>query len=172
MLSDWLFAPLRRVVAVLVANDSNGQIAAGVAIGVVLGLLPKATLLALLFGVLLAALRVNRAAGLAAAGLTAYVAPSIDSFTHALGEKVLTAPSLQPLLAWCYDAPLGPWIGFHNTIGCGSLLLGMYLTYPAYVTTKAAVIRLRPAAVAFIQRYRLARVLLGSDLTSRLGALS
>lgn len=167
-----LIRPLRQTVAVLVANDSSRQIAAGVAIGVVLGLAPKTTLLAWLVGVMLAALRVNRAAGLGVAGLVSMAAPWIDPFTHKLGLKVLTVPSLQEGFAWLYDAPLGAWLGFHNTVVCGSFLLGIYLTYPVYLGTKTLTDRLRPAAIRFIQRYRLARLLLGADLSSRMGVLS
>ncbi|MEN0112123.1 MAG: TIGR03546 family protein [Planctomycetota bacterium] len=168
-MSDWLLRPLRGVLDALLGCDSTGQVAAGVAMGVVLGLLPKATLLAVLAGVLLCALRVNKAAGLTAAAVVAPLAPMLDGFTHKLGLKVLTLPSLQPGLAWFYDTPLGPWWGVHNTVVCGSLLLGLYLSYPVFLAARAAVERFRPALVRFARRYRLGRVLLGAEVGSRLG---
>ncbi len=169
-MSDWLFSPLRAVAAILLANDSSRQIAAGVAIGVVLGLVPKATLLAVFLGVLLCALRVNKGAGLMTAAAVAAIAPLADGFTHKLGLKVLTLPSLQPTYAWLYDAPLGPWWGLHNTVVCGSLLLGLYLSYPIYLATRGTVDRVRPKAVKWILKYRLGRVLLGAQLSSRVGS--
>lgn len=168
-MSDWMIRPLRGLLDALLGCDSAGQVAAGVAIGVVLGLLPKATLLAVLVGVLLCALRVNKAAGITAAAVVAPMAPMLDGFTHKLGLKVLTLPSLQPAFAWFYDTPLGPWWGVHNTVVCGSFLLGLYLSYPVFLASSAAVERFRPGLVRLAQRYRLGRVLLGAEVSSRLG---
>lgn len=167
---QWLLSPLRGLVAVLVANDSSRQIAAGIAIGVVLGMVPKATLLAVVLGVLLCALRVNKGAGLTAAALVGSLAPLLDPFTHKLGLKVLTLPSLQPTYAWFYDAPLGPWWGLHNTVACGSLLVGLYLSYPVYLVARGLVDRVRPRAVRWILKYKLGRLLLGAQITDKLSA--
>lgn len=168
-MSELIFGPLRGLVGILLANDSSKQIAAGAAIGVVIGFLPKATLLAVLFGVLLCLLRVNKVAGLMMAGVVSSLAPLCDGFTHRLGMKILTAPSLQEYLANFYDAPLGPWWGLHNTVVCGSLLVGLYLTYPVYLVTRGSVERLRPRAVRWILKYKLGRILLGAELTTKLG---
>lgn len=168
-MSDWLFSPLRATLGVLLANDSSRQIAAGVAIGFVLGFVPKMTLLALVLGVLLCALRVNKAAGLLTAAAVGSLAPLADAFTHKLGLKVLTLPSLQPTYAWLYDAPLGPWWGLQNTVVCGSLLVGLYVSYPVYLITRGLVDRLRPPVVRWALKYKFGRLLLGAQLTSRLG---
>lgn len=164
---EWLFTPLRGLVGVLTAPDSSRKVAAGAALGVMLGLVPKATLVAVALGVLLCALRVSKLAGLTTAALVAMLAPSLDPFTHKLGLKVLTAPSLQPTYAWLYDAPLGPWWGLQNTVVCGSLLVGIYLSYPVYLLTRGAVDRVRPAAVRWIMKYRLGRLLLGAQVTDK-----
>lgn len=169
-MTGWLIGPLRGGVKVLVGDDSSSQVAFGVAIGVVIGLLPKATLVAVFFGVLLCALRVNKAAGIAAAAAVAPLAPLLDSFTHKLGYKVLTLPSLQPTFAWLYDAPLGPWWGLHNTVVCGSLLVGLYVSYPVFLIARSLVERLRPRLVKWLLRFRVARLLLGADVTGRIGA--
>ncbi|MEO1496489.1 MAG: TIGR03546 family protein [Planctomycetota bacterium] len=170
-MSQWFLGSFRTVVQALVAHDSAGQIAAGVAIGAVLGLLPKATLLALAFVIALGALRVNRAAGLAAAGLTAALTPLLDPMLHWLGIRVLSVASLQPTFAWLYEAPLGPWIGFHNTVGMGALLVGLYVAYPLFLAVRTVLERIRPRLVRWIQRYRIARVLLGADVVTRWGSL-
>lgn len=164
---DWLFAPLRSIVGILTANDSSRQVAVGITIGVVLGLVPKATLVAVVLGVLLCALRVNKAAGMTAAALVAPLAPLLDPFTHKLGLKVLTIPSLQPTYAWFYDTPLGPWWGLHNTVVCGTLLLGLYLSYPIYLVARGVVDRVQPPAVRLILKYKLGRLLLGAQLTDK-----
>lgn len=168
-MQEWWIGTARGGLKALLANASSSQIAAGVAIGVVLGLVPKATLLAAAVGVVLCAFRVHRGAGLAAAAIVAPLAPMLDGFTHKLGLKVLTLPSLQPTYAWLYDAPLGPWWGLHNTVTCGAFLLGLYLAYPLFLIVRSAVDRLRPPVVRWASRYRLGRWLLGADVASRVG---
>ncbi|TWT47621.1 TIGR03546 family protein [Botrimarina hoheduenensis] len=170
-MSDWYFAPLRATVAALVAHDSTRQIAVGVVLGAILGLLPKATLLAAIFAFALAAFRVNRAAGLASAGFFAMLTPWLDPLLHAVGFRVLAAPSLQSSFAWLYDLPLGPWMGFHNSVAMGSLLVGLYIAYPLYLAVRSLLDRVRPRLVSWVMKYRVARVLLGADVASRWGAL-
>jgi uncharacterized protein (TIGR03546 family) len=127
-----LVRPLRVSVEALLAGDSSRQLAAGFALGMVLGLMPKGNLIALSLCVLLFALRVNKPLALVAAVMFTCVGPLADSFTHQLGAEVLRIGVLQPGFASVYKLPLGPWIGLHNTVVMGSLLVGLYLVYPVY----------------------------------------
>jgi len=171
MLSLFL-RPARNIVAVLAANDSSRQIAAGVAIGMLLGLTPKGNLIAMALLVMLFALRVNRTAGLLSAALFSTIGMATDPFTHRLGAKLLAIESVQPYFAWLYDAPLGPWIGFHNTVVLGSLVMGLYLFYPCYLVARLLLDRFQPPIARWIMRRRVARMLLGADLASRWGVPS
>ncbi|MEN1681258.1 MAG: TIGR03546 family protein [Planctomycetota bacterium] len=161
--------PLRGAVWVITANDSSRQIAAGVALGMMLGLVPKGNLIALALGVLLCALRVNKTAGVMAAAAFSAVSVALDTFTHRLGAHLLKVESLQGFYAWLYDQPLGPWIGFNNTVVLGSLVLGVYLAYPCYVAAESLLARIQAPIAAWIKRFKLARWLLGVDVSSRLG---
>ncbi len=165
----WVTTPLRNIANILLANESSGQVAAGITLGVVIGLLPTGNLLSCVLLFLLAALRVNRMAGLCAMGIVASLTPWIDPFLHTLGAKVLTISSLQATYSWLYDAPLGAWIGFHNTVTMGALLVGLYVSYPVFLASDSLVKRLRPTLVRMILKYRITRWLLGADITSRLG---
>lgn len=122
----------------ILASDSPNQLAAGFALGMVLGLVPKGNLIALSLCVLLFSLRVNKGLALTAAIVFSAFASYADSFTHKLGMEVLTAPSLQPVFASLLNAPVGPWIGFHNTVVTGSLLVGLYLAYPVFWLARVA----------------------------------
>lgn len=165
----WVTTPLRNTAKILLANESSGQVAAGITLGVVIGLLPTGNLLSCVLLFLLAALRVNRMAGLCSMGIIASLTPWIDPFLHTLGAKVLTISSLQPTYSWLYDAPFGAWIGFHNTVTMGALLVGVYVSYPIFLASDSLVKRLRPSLVRMILKYRITRWLLGADITSRLG---
>jgi uncharacterized protein (TIGR03546 family) len=167
-----LLQPLRQTVRMLVTNDSPRQIAAGAAIGLMLGLAPKGNLIALSLGVLLLSLRVNKSAGLAVAALVSWIGVLADPFYHRLGDKVLAVPSLQTTYAWLYDLPLGPWIGFNNTVVVGALLVGAYSAYPFYLAVKLLLDRFQPPMAKFLMRYKIARAVMGLDFSSRLGAAS
>jgi uncharacterized protein (TIGR03546 family) len=110
-----------------------------------LGLLPKANLIAVALCVLLFSLRVNKGLGVAAAVLFSLVGSWADPFTHKVGALVLAIDSLQPMYGWLYALPLGPWLGFHNTVVAGSLAVGAYLAYPTYWLARTACCRSQKA---------------------------
>ncbi|MEM9186541.1 MAG: TIGR03546 family protein [Planctomycetota bacterium] len=164
-----LLRPLRNAALVLLANDSSRQIAAGVAIGMVLGLVPKGNLIAVALGVALFGLKVNRSAGLLSAAAFSWMGAATDGFTHNLGAKALAVDGMQSTYAWLYELPLGPWIGFNNTVVLGSLLLGLYASYPCYLAAKLLLDRFQTPIAAWLKRRRVTRWLLGADLTTRFG---
>jgi uncharacterized protein (TIGR03546 family) len=139
------FAFLQRAVHRLIAGDSPHRLAAGFTLGMMLGLVPKANLIAGALCVVLFWLRVNKGLAVAAALAFSLVSTWADPFTHKVGAMVLAIDSLQPLYAWLYSLPLGPWLGFHNTVVTGSLLVGAYLAYPTYWLVWAACSRMQTA---------------------------
>ena len=130
--------PVRRIIQVLLAHDASNQIAAGFALGMVLGLVPKGNLIAVSLFVLLFSLRVNAGIGLVAALAVSWVGPALDPFADKLGAFVLSARSLQSTYAALFQLPLGPWFDFNNTAVVGSLAIGLWATYPVYWFSYAA----------------------------------
>ncbi len=131
MFAEWIALP-RKAVHTLVAYDAPTQLAAGFAIGMIVGLMPKGNLIALSLCVLLFSLRVNKGLSLIAILLFSWVGPACDPLTHKLGASVLGSQPLQSCYASVLKLPLGPWLDFNNTVVTGSLLLGIYLAYPVY----------------------------------------
>ncbi len=128
----WLLRELRLLQAAFCAKDSPRQMAAGLACGLLLGLIPKGNLLAILVASMLLATRMSLATGIAAALCISLVAPWCDPVTHRLGYGVLTFPPLQSVWRSLARLPLAPWTSFNNTVVMGSLLLGTLLMYPTY----------------------------------------
>jgi uncharacterized protein (TIGR03546 family) len=124
--------PVRRVFQALLAHDASNQLAAGFALGMVLGLVPKGNLIAVSLFVVLFSLRVNTGIGLVAAIAFSWLGPALDPFADKLGAYLLTAPSLQATYASLFQLPLGPWFEFNNTIVVGSLAIGLWAAYPVY----------------------------------------
>jgi uncharacterized protein (TIGR03546 family) len=127
-----VFAPFRHALSSLVASHTPEELAAGFALGMIIGVMPKTNLIALSLGVLLFSLRCNKGFALGAVLMFSCTACWTDPFAHKLGLSVLSAPSLQANYASMFALPLGPWLGFHNTVVCGSLLMGLYAAYPVY----------------------------------------
>ena len=139
-------ALLRKIVRGLLAADAPPQLAAGFTLGMILGLVPKGNLIAVSLCVLLFSLRVNKGLALVAAVLFSFVSPWADAFSHKLGLVVLSAGSLQTVYASVFSLPLGPWIGFNNSVVTGSLLLGLYCSYPAYWVVRTCCAWLKPVS--------------------------
>ena len=161
--------PLRLLSKAILANDSTTQLALGFTLGMVIGMVPKANLIAVALGVLLCSVKVNRAMGLLAACAFSWIGTFADPFTHKLGLKVLQLESLQSTYAALFELPLGPWIGFHNSVVIGSLLLGLYVTYPVYWFSYVTCARMRPVVARHLRRFRVNQLATAVNVGSKWG---
>lgn len=135
MLADFI-AICRAAVRMLLRSASPNQLAIGFTLGMIIGVVPKSNLIALSLCVLLFSLRCNKGLGLAAAVAFSFIAPSIEPIAHKLGLAALSIHSLQVMYASVFNMPLGPWLGFNNSVVAGSFLLGLYVAYPVFWFTR------------------------------------
>jgi len=145
----------RQFIKCLTTETEPPQIAAGVAMGFLIGLLPKATLTAQLLLVLVMALRINFPVALLTMFATVLANPLLDRISDPLGYALLSAPALEPLWTRLYNMPVMPWAGFNKTVLLGGLIIGLVLFAPVYIAAKKA-------AVIYNDRFK-ARVM-GSKL--------
>jgi uncharacterized protein (TIGR03546 family) len=162
---------LRYLAKALTADDSPRQLALGFALGIAVGLIPKGNLTAVTLTVVLFASRVNVGAGMVSAFLFSWVGSLLDPVSHAIGLSLLTSTPLQPLLSRVFDLPIVPWTSLNNTVVLGSLILGAAQFYFSYRLSKPVFARYQPVVVGRLAKYKVAHVLLGSDVASgwRLG---
>ena len=113
-------------------HTAPAQLALGFTIGALIGLLPKENLIVGFLGMLLCMLHVSKPAGCLGMCAFMWLGAVTDPFAHKLGLRVLQYEPLQSTYAAMYNMPLGPWLGFNNTVVIGSLLLGVYFSYPVY----------------------------------------
>ena len=166
---SFVLRPLRQLVQAMVANDSPRQMAGGFVLGMWMGLLPLGNLAAATIALLLFGLRVNKPAGLMAAGVFSLVGFAIDPFAHHVGALVLVWEPARPLHAWFYNLPLGPWLGLNNTVVVGQLAIGLYLAYPAYWLASQYARRLQPRLENWLKRSRAVRWLRGAEFSAHWG---
>jgi uncharacterized protein (TIGR03546 family) len=124
--------PLRQIVQALLVHDAANQLALALALGMVLGFVPKGNQIAVSLFVLLFSLRVNKGVSLLAAFAFSWIGPALDPFADKVGAHILSAGTLQPTYAALFQLPLGPWFDFNNTVVVGSLAIGLWAFYPVY----------------------------------------
>ena len=126
---------LRTFINGLTQNTTPRQLAGGAALGVLLGLVPKANLTAQLLLVLLMAFRVNVPLGLGVAAVVSLLGFVFAPVSGYLGYAVLTASPLEKIWTYLYNAPIIPWTAFNNTLVAGGVLLGLILFAPVFLLT-------------------------------------
>ena len=167
---SYLLRPVRLLVQSLTANESPRQVAWGFTLGMMIGLLPKGNLLIVALTIILCALRVNKSAGLMAAGVFSLLGFWLDGLAHHIGAIVLLWEPARPLHVRLYELPLGPWLGTNSTVVIGQLLIGLYIAFPAYYLALQVVSRYQSRISKWLLRYRAIRWLRGAELGARWGA--
>ncbi len=128
----WLIRQFLYLRKAITAGDTPRQLAAGVALGMMLGLLPKGNLLAICLSMAICASRVNIAVAMLSALAFSSTGMLADPLTDRLGLMLLKWDVLRPMWTSLYNLPLAPWTAFNNTVVLGSCLLGTLLFYPTY----------------------------------------
>lgn len=116
--------------------DSPHQLALGITMGVMIGLLPKDSLLPYLLGALAILSPGNLLCLFVGLGAGSLIGPHCDPVTHRIGESILTYQPLGSIWATLYDLPLMPWFRFENTVVMGSLALGLIAALPVYFISR------------------------------------
>jgi len=158
---------LRLFLRSLTAECSHREIAAGIAGGVLLGLVPKENLLAVMLMIGISSIRLSLPALFFSTFLFSWIAISLDGICAAIGEFLLMHQDLQPLWIWLYNQPIVPWTNFNNTIVLGSFVLGSALVIPSYLAALPLVERYAPVVIQRMQKYRLATWLWGAEWAER-----
>lgn len=123
---------LAKLVLTLGSNAGSAQVAAGLASGLALALIPPGNLLWPLLFLALFFTKAHYAVMLASAALFKPAAIAAAPLIDALGWAFLTHPSLEPTLTALYDAPIAPLTRFNDTLVAGGILAAVALWLPAF----------------------------------------
>jgi uncharacterized protein (TIGR03546 family) len=128
-----------KILSILNGEVSSRQIAAGVALGVWIGLIPFGFLPTLLLFLALI-VNVNLAMLFVASAIFKLVGFLFDPIANQLGFALLAkTPALKPLWTSLYNLPVVPYTRFNNTIVLGGLVSGLLLFIPVYLLARAGV---------------------------------
>jgi len=147
-------------------EDSSRQLAAGLALGIWLGLIPKTSLFAGLLTVIVLATPVNATLAIGVAFFASWLGLLLDPLTSSLGSALLHADVLRPLWTWLFSLPVVPWTQFHHSVVLGNFLLGLVVAYPLYRFSEPCLRRWSPRLAELPQRVSWLRWLAPPDETS------
>lgn len=121
------------------SDTGTNQIAAGLACGIILGFAPLFSIQTLLVLFLVFVFRIQLGAAFISAFFFKFIAFLIDPLADKIGQSVLEAESLRPLLTEMYNMPIVPMTRFNNSVVAGSLLISIILTPIAFFVFKKLV---------------------------------
>jgi uncharacterized protein (TIGR03546 family) len=160
--------PLRFLAQALLLDATPRQLAAGFALGMLVGLIPKGNLIAISLMTLFCALRINLAAGTAAIALFAWAGLFLDPISHRVGHYLLTHQALTAYWESLYGVKFMPWTAFNNTVVLGSTVIGLALVVPAYLLSRPVFARFAPGLAEYVRKYHVAQILHGGEVTGKL----
>ncbi len=149
-----LLRPVRYLIKAVTAERDPKRIALGVALGMLVGLVPKGNLTAGVLAFVLFAIRANLGAGLLTAFAVSAMSPWLDPLTHGIGLRLLSWNIVRNTMGSFHNAPVFPWLALNNTVVLGSLLLGLALVYPTYHLSHRLIEQIGPPIAAMLRRRR------------------
>lgn len=100
-----------------------------------IGILPKDSLLTWLFFIVVMISTANLFCALVSGFVFSWIGFALDPATHQLGGLVLTSSYLESTWTWLYELPLVPWTRFNNTVVMGNLIVGLALFVPIWFSS-------------------------------------
>ena len=141
--------------------DTVRQLAWGVTLGMVIGLLPKDSGLVVLGAVALILSGANLITGGLAIVSFSWVGMAIDPTAHQVGSSLLSIGLVQSALGEAMKWPLIPWFRLDNTVVMGELAIGLLAALPIYRISHVLLARYRARLVAMLKRSPITRWVLG-----------
>lgn len=120
-----------------ITGNFRAQFALGISLGLMIGIVPKDSLLPWVIALFTLLLPVNLGATLVAVVVGCLVSVSIDGFAHRVGEIVLGNSTVLSFMTDLNELPLFAWNRLNNTVVMGLTTIGILVSIPAYLTAHA-----------------------------------
>lgn len=147
------------------SEGSPGQVAAGIALGSILGLTPLLNLHnAIVFGLILI-LNVSLPGAMLGWALFVPIGFLLDPVFDQIGRVLLLeTPTLSPLWTTFYNTPVVPLTNFNNTVVLGSVVFSLFFFTPLCFASRWGVARYRETIGQRIVNSRLYQLITASKL--------
>jgi uncharacterized protein (TIGR03546 family) len=154
---------IQSIIKTLHSDGTPGQVAAGIAIGSVLGLTPLFNLHNLVIFSLVVLLNVSFGGAMLGWALFVPIGFLLDPLFHAIGLELLQAPSLRPLWTTLTNTPVVPYTNFNNTVVLGSFVAWVVLAIPIFFAARYGVARYRATIGERVRRSRFYKAVTASQ---------
>jgi len=130
------------------SETGHNQIAAGIAMGFILGMSPMLSLQAMLVFICLFLFRIQIGAAFLAAFFFKFIAWILDPLFDDFGRAVLGSESLSSLWTALYNMPIVPLTRFNNSIVMGSGIVAILLFPVIFFLSRSLILKYRETVVA------------------------
>jgi uncharacterized protein (TIGR03546 family) len=156
---------VQALIKTLHSEGTPGQVAAGIALGSILGLTPLLSPHNLLTFALIVILNVSVPAAMLGAVLFVPVGFLLDPAFDWIGTRLLLeTPALTPLWTALYNVPVVPLTNFNNTVVLGSLVVSGALWLPLFFASRWCVERYRATVAERVRASKVYRAVTASKL--------
>lgn len=136
------------LIKILNSDTGENQIAAGIAVGIVLGFAPLFSLQTVLMIIVLFFFRVQLGAALTASFFFALVAWAFDPLFDMIGGSILEANALKGIWTSLYNMPIVPFTKFYNSIVMGAGIISLILAPFVFFFARFAINKYRKNILA------------------------
>jgi uncharacterized protein (TIGR03546 family) len=158
---DFIF----RTIRILHSGQEPHHLAAGFALGSIIGLTPFLSLHNLLVFCLILLLNVDIPAAFFSIFVFSGFAYMFDPQFHDLGYYLLAkVEALKPFWTYLYNIPIAPLTQFYNTVVLGSLVTSLVLFWPIYFTFKKLVKLYQSHLAEKVDNLRIMQIIKGNAL--------
>jgi uncharacterized protein (TIGR03546 family) len=150
---------VRDFLKVLRAGQTPRQIAAGFALGSIVGLSPMFTLQGFLVWLVILIFNVNLSAAILSFTVFSLIAYLADPMFHWIGYQLLVnVDQFKSLWTAMYNAPIAPLTRFYNTVVMGSFASALVLTVPVYFGMRQLVLAYRATVGARVEQWKVYQI--------------
>ncbi len=129
------------------SETGHNQIAAGIALGFVMGLSPMLSLQTFIVFLLILMFRIQAGAAFLSAFFFKFIGFFLDPLVDPIGRWVLEQVSLRPLFVELYNVPLIPLTRFNNSVVMGSGVLAFVLFPVIFFFSRSIILKYRATIV-------------------------
>ena len=155
---------IQSLIGALHSEGTPGQLAAGIALGSILGLTPLVNIHNAIVFAAIVLLNVSFAGGMLGWALFVPIGFILDPLFDWIGHQLLLAESLRGLWTSLYNTPIVPLTNFNNTIVLGSLVFALLFFIPLFLSTRWAVARYRATIGERVRQSKFYRAVMASKV--------
>ena len=155
---------LQTLIKALNSDGTPGQVGAGMALGLCLGLTPIGSLHNLVIVAIAMLTTVSFPGFMLGWAVAVPVGFALDPVFHRVGMAILLNDAFAPFFTWVVNTPVVAWSRLNNSIVVGSLVCWLVAVIPAAFVFKALVAKYRVHVFARLEQMKVFQALKASKL--------